>query len=636
MKQTWKRTLSGVLAAAFLCGGTGLIVHAAGQTEPAAPQTQQSQTTVPQTAAAPAAAGDGTVKKEETVYVLADAAGTPKQILVSDWIRNDAGAASVTDTGELEDVENVKGEAGYTINSAGMRVWDAQGEDIYCRGTSAKVLPVDVTVQYLLDGVSVTPEELAGKSGKVTMRFTYTNNQYETLDVNGQRETIYAPFVMLTGMVLDNDTFRNVTVSNGKLLNDGDRTLVLGFALPGMKENLGAAAASVELPDFVEITAEAENFSLTTTMTLATNELFSSLDPDTLSGNGGLSAVSGTLNTLLDGSSSLYAGLSGLLDQADALVDGVAQLADGAQAVAAGMDTLSGSIGKLNTGLQKLDQNSAALQAGAGQVFDVLLNEANSQLKAAGIQTDALTKTNYTKVLQGVLGSLDEKTVRQMAVNTATDTVTKAVRAQESTIRTGVENAVRQQVYQGVLAAMHLTEETLDTATRAQVNAVVDGKMQEAANQKIVEQQTEQTIQGLIAQKMASAEVQDQINTAVAAAKAGAGSIQALLAQLDQYHTFYQGLMDYTAGVGTAATGSKQIAAGAGTLAEGTQTLKNGVLELQSSLSGIDEASTQARELLERVRAMVRVSRDYSCYSGVADGMEGSVRFIYRTEAIEK
>ena len=38
--------------------------------------------------------------------------------------------------------------------------------------------------------------------------------------------------------------------------------------------------------------------------------------------------------------------------------------------------------------------------------------------------------------------------------------------------------------------------------------------------------------------------------------------------------------------------------------------------------------------LAERLTATVEVSRNYRSFSGLTDGMDGAVRFIYRTEAI--
>lgn len=52
----------------------------------------------------------GSVEKEETVYVNADARGTVKNITVSSWLKNGDGAAELTDVTNLTDVVNVKGD----------------------------------------------------------------------------------------------------------------------------------------------------------------------------------------------------------------------------------------------------------------------------------------------------------------------------------------------------------------------------------------------------------------------------------------------------------------------------------------------------------------------------------------------
>ena len=118
------------------------------------------------------------------------------------------------------------------MNSDNMRVWDAKGNDVYYQGNIALEVPVALSVSYKLDGKSISPSDLAGQSGKVTIRFDYTNHQYETVEIDGTEEEIYVPFAMLSGMILDNDSFTNVEVSNGKLINDGDRTIVVGIAFP--------------------------------------------------------------------------------------------------------------------------------------------------------------------------------------------------------------------------------------------------------------------------------------------------------------------------------------------------------------------------------------------------------------------
>ena len=93
------------------------------------------------------------------------------------------------------------------------------------------------------------------------MTFNYTNRQCEEVKIGDKKEKIYVPFVMLTGMMLDNEKFTNVTVSNGKVLNDGSHTYVAGFALPGLKESL-ALGDGLDLPSSVEITADVEAMSI--------------------------------------------------------------------------------------------------------------------------------------------------------------------------------------------------------------------------------------------------------------------------------------------------------------------------------------------------------------------------------------
>ena len=142
------------------------------------------------------------IAKDETVYVLAGADGSVKKIIVSDWIKNALGASSLTDTTGLSDIENVKGDESYTI-SGSAKVWDAQGNDIYYQGNIEKELPVGMTVTYTLDGKKVSADEIAGKTGKVSIRFDYENRQYETVKIDGKDEKIYVPFAMLTGMLLE-------------------------------------------------------------------------------------------------------------------------------------------------------------------------------------------------------------------------------------------------------------------------------------------------------------------------------------------------------------------------------------------------------------------------------------------------
>ena len=117
------------------------------------------------------------IKKQESVYVNAAADGSVSKITVSDWLK---GANEITgtinDISGLKNISNIKGDE--TFQQSGKDVdWSGAGKDIYYQGKTDKELPVKQTISYYLDGEKMDPDEIAGKSGKVTIRFDYKNNQ---------------------------------------------------------------------------------------------------------------------------------------------------------------------------------------------------------------------------------------------------------------------------------------------------------------------------------------------------------------------------------------------------------------------------------------------------------------------------
>ena len=522
------------LCAALCLGGAGV----------AFAQTGSKQESAQPTAAQKAADLQQKISKDETVYVLAGADGSVQKIIVSDWLKNELGSASLTDKSGLSNIENVKGDESYSINGDNMTVWDAQGNDIYYQGDIQKELPVGLTVRYTLNGKTVSPEQLKGQSGKVTIRFDYENRQYETVQINGQNRRIYVPFAMLTGMILDNDTFRNVTVTNGKLVNDGDRTVVVGLAFPGLQENLNLSRDQLSIPSSVEITADVTDFSLGMTVTLACNDLFSQLgdvDLGSLDAAGSLNKLTDAMDQLLNGSSALYDGLTTLLDKSGELAAGVEELAQGAAAIKAGADSLDegaaelkAGLADLSEGLNKLSANSAALNGGAEQVFDSLLETATAQIRAKGLTVPDLTIENYAEELNKLIKSLDETTVYENALTQVTDAVEK----QRPLIKEKVTAAVRQEVEAKVTAAVK-TEAT--TAAQAQVAENVirtatgmtkkDYDAAVAAGQ--IPQATQDAVNAAIQVQLSDPDVQKRINAAVEAQMASETVKNTIKAQTD-------------------------------------------------------------------------------------------------------
>ena len=58
---------------------------------------------------------------------------------------------------------------------------------------------------------------------------------------------------MRSGLVLNDDNFSDITVSNGKAIDDGNKTVVMGIAFPEMNENLGISRSKLDIPNSVVI-----------------------------------------------------------------------------------------------------------------------------------------------------------------------------------------------------------------------------------------------------------------------------------------------------------------------------------------------------------------------------------------------
>ena len=119
------------------------------------------------------------------------------------------------------------------------------------------------------------------------------------------------------------------------------------------------------------------------------------------------------------------------------------------------------------------------------------------------------------------------------------------------------------------------------------------------------------------------------------------------------------------AGSGQLKDGAADLAGGAADLAKGADQLLAGVLELQKGgaalIGGEKELKAGAMQLsdgmkefnnngikkltevydgdvsvlVERVKAVIRISKSYQTFAGASDETDGSVKFIYKTDGIE-
>lgn len=324
----------------------------------------------------PAFAANGTsnseVYKEETVYVNAKASGKTDKVTVSNWLKNSGSVSgNLEDESTLSDIKNVKGDEKYTADGDKL-TWSTDSEDIYYQGTTDKKLPVSVKLKYYLDGKEMKPSELKGKSGHLKITVDYKNNEKKNVSVDGKDTEVYTPFVMMTGMILPNETFSNVTIDNGKIISDGNKNIVVGFGMPGLKDSLNLSSEEsdkVTIPESLSIEADVKDFTMSSTYTVALSDLLDDMNMDDI-------ADVDDLQTALDD----------LEDAALQLVSGSDTLADGAGTLADGVNTYTEGVDTLNAGIQKYLGSNGEL---SGSVTEYV-NGVNKVVKGVQDYTDGV------------------------------------------------------------------------------------------------------------------------------------------------------------------------------------------------------------------------------------------------------
>ena len=211
------------------CGQAANTAETAATADASAAVTETAaQTTAPKTT-------PGGVDKSETVYAKANADGTVTETTVEAVLKACDGA-TIPDVAALRDIINKEGDEEYTTGADNALTWQNSGSAITYEGKSDAALPVTTRVTYYLNGVETAPDDLAGQSGRVRIRFDYTNHTRETVTVDGQEYTVSVPFTAITAVILDGDKFSNVEADNGKVMELDGQTAVLGTVMPGLAD----------------------------------------------------------------------------------------------------------------------------------------------------------------------------------------------------------------------------------------------------------------------------------------------------------------------------------------------------------------------------------------------------------------
>ncbi|MEG2607546.1 MAG: hypothetical protein RR964_02615 [Lachnospiraceae bacterium] len=595
--------------------------------------------------------------KEETVYAKMDGEGTVHHVIVTDQLKNITEYSSISDESALTDIQNIKGNETF-VQKGNQLTWKGDKQDICYQGTTKQQLPVGVNITYLLNGEMKKPKELKGKSGHLQVHF-----EYENLNKQGE---VYTPFLMATGMVLDNEKYTNIEVTGGKVLSDGERNLVVGIGIPKLKESLGSDLA--DLPDGFEVSAEVKNYDPLSITTIATNEFFNQLHPsnsnemDTLEGE--MNELHAASLQLVDGTSVLKNGMDELFTKSGEFTTAIPLLSEGSRSLAAGTTKLEMATKELSAGSSRLASGTQQLQEGSSRLQEGLIS-LNGGLEKAAIRTQQLA-SGAGQLSQGVNGLDTGAQQLQTGIQTMGDGMQNAA----ATLGNGTKAANCVLTSLQSMDTSQLSEADAATLQQAiqgvgQVLLIQEGVSQSLTSGALVNgisglQGGVTSLQGGIGQVQNAS---DQLNGGLGSLTGGLealhqGAVQAMKGGQD----LYAGIENANQGAASVSKGSRELASGAGEVSQGAFRLDGGVEQLQTGsgqlIGGIQQLDIGAqalntgmtefhytgieqltsvfqediRNMVNRMSKLLNTSKEYRNFSGISDDMEGTVKFIFITE----
>lgn len=641
---------------------------------------------------------EGQKDKTETVYVKADAEGNVQDISVETVLKNRNNGEEVPDYSTLSDIKNMEGDEEYTQNPDGTMLWDNNGEDISYKGKSSENLPVSIKVSYYLNGEKVTPEEIAGKSGAIRIRFDYENHTSETVTVGGKTVDVQTPFVLMSVMFLPSDTFSNIKVSNGKVMTSGDDNIVIGYASPGLAASLKLESygptEDISVPEYVEITADASEFELGFTATVVTPGVFADMDTEDLND---VDEMIDDMGALTDASGQLVSGTSEFFSGMKTFETYMAEYIKGVGAVKDGSNALTEGLAALNENKEALKTGAEALQSGLES-----LNGALAQIclpTEEGIDNTAVTEAAKAlaadgEKLAGLLTSIQESLTQMQAFTENASAYVTAVQenigaAQNnlssvnlSDMEAAANASAREQAGSALDAALaSIPDEQLSSEEKAGIRAaVVDGidvsgtaseaqGYVDAAAEKLagipdfeVPELTVNAagIEGVVSDMTAKLEILKSYSDSLSGVKekfATMGSaLETLKSSVAQLETgsrqltegittfnegiaqLYEGAAALSSGASELTTAGESLNTGFSTLTQGAQTLKEGVAAFdEEGIQSLgDLAGSDLENLLTRIRALKEADSRYDNFAGIGENQTGSVKFIIETAEIEK
>lgn len=570
------------------------------------------------TSVTPAMAETAPSSKEEVIYVNLTSGGSVKDM----YAVNIFDDKNITDYGDYLSVELLNTTD--NINQNGDEItFSSSADRVYYKGKmKSNIMPWNISIKYYVDGKEYTPEEAAGKSGKMEIYFKVSKN--EAYD-----GPFYDAYALQASFTLDTEIAKNITASDATLANVGKKKQLTYTILPG--EGIDTVITA-DVTDFEMDAASINGIPLNMNIQVNDADLMNKVDE-----------LLGGIEDLDNGADELNSGVNRLSDATrDDLQPGVNQLNDG-------MKDLNDGVLKIQDGLDELNSKSYELTSGSAQVLSAL-NTINSQLNSQE-QKDSISQlvSGSAGIKDGITNLTGKLGELQAGVSYAK--FMDALAAGSANAITAETISQLKQYNTRVAEQLQLSNQN-DAAAVSSNNDVIDGILG-GINQYLTTVNTNITALYQGAQSL---------NTEYAKLDAGirslAVSVQQLADGVNQLVTEYgrldKGVNEYTEGVAKVIAGYSQIVTGTSDLLSGSGELRDGTAELVNSIAELYDGTSQLKDgtgemrdetdgmdtqITDKIDEMVNgiTGGDYEPVSFVSDKNTNvkAVQFVIQTESVQ-
>ncbi len=393
--------------------------------------------------------------------------------------------------------------------------------------------------------------------------------------------------------------------------------------------------------------------------------------------NSGISSVEDAAKQVSDGASAINAKMPELESGAESLRDGVGTLVGTVEGITDGVGSAAGAAGQISAGIdQVVAATSQATDPSSIDVSQVTVTGTVSAETASGAMNQAITSDKFIEGLQKAgLNETQIQTVIDMVdsaasqvipavVDSATDATAKKVAAQSAA---NGANEVKSQINAALTTAGE-SGMSLQSGASALSSSLLDSYNTMSSDE--TKGKLEALSAGADALCTGTSQLGEGINKLADGTAAlyggttqlsqGAGSLSSGLSQLyTGAGSLVSGTESLKAGTSSLVSGTNKLSSASGELINGSKSLVDGSAELSGGLGELLEGSkklndgmirfndegiekltkvfdTDLGSMKERLNAITRLGRDYTTFSGTAEGEESTVKFIIESSEIKK